>query len=173
MHICINKITLIGSDNGLFPCRCQAIIRTNTGILLIWPLETNFSEISIKIHISSFSKMYLKMSSAKWWPFCFSLNVLGRFPLKEGQNTTVLHSQYHGCWCTGNTRSQGISRYGTDLVSLEYSSHEKEWLTHWGWEKMAAIFQTTFSNALAWMKIIVFWCKFRWNLFPRVQLTIV
>ena len=44
--------------------------------------------------------------------------------------------------------------------------------THWGWDKMATIFQTTFSNTFSLMKIVVFWWKFNWNLFPRVQLTI-
>ena len=33
-------------------------------------------------------------------------------------------------------------------------------------------FQTTFSNAFSCMKIIVFWFKFHWNLFPIIQLTI-
>ena len=37
-HICVNKIAIIGSDNGLSPERHQAIIWTNAGILLIWPL---------------------------------------------------------------------------------------------------------------------------------------
>ena len=45
-------------------------------------------------------------------------------------------------------------------------------LTHWGQDKMAAIFQTMFSNAFSWMRILVFWLKFHWSLFPRVQLTI-
>ena len=45
MHICISKLTSIGSDNGLSPGRRQAIIWTNAGILLIGPLGTNFSEI--------------------------------------------------------------------------------------------------------------------------------
>ena len=45
-------------------------------------------------------------------------------------------------------------------------------LTHWGRDKMAAIFRTTFSNAFSWMKINEFWLRFHWNLFPRVQLTI-
>ena len=49
MHICINKLTIIGSDNGLSPGRRQAIIWTNDGILLIGPLGTNFSEILIEI----------------------------------------------------------------------------------------------------------------------------
>ena len=33
-------------------------------------LETNFSEILIKIQNYSFTKMHLKISSAKWQPFC-------------------------------------------------------------------------------------------------------
>ena len=63
MHICIGKLTIIGSDNGLSPGRPQAIIWTNDGILLIGPLGTNFSEILIEIHTFSFKKMHLKMSS--------------------------------------------------------------------------------------------------------------
>ena len=76
MHICVNNLTIIGSDNGLSPDRRQAIIWTNAGILLIEPLGTNFSEILIWIQIFSFKKMCLKMSSAKWRPFCLGLNVL-------------------------------------------------------------------------------------------------
>ena len=62
-HICVSKLTIIGSDNGLSPRRRQAIIWTNAGILLIRILGTNFSEILGKIHSFSFKKMYLKMSS--------------------------------------------------------------------------------------------------------------
>ena len=75
-HICVGNLTIIGSDNGLSPERRQAIIWTNTGILLIEPLGTNFSEILIRIQIFSFKKMRLKMSSAKWRPFSLGLNVL-------------------------------------------------------------------------------------------------
>ena len=84
-HICVGKLTIIGSDNGLSPGRRQAIIWTNTGILLIWPLGTNFSEILIAIETFSFKKMHFKISSAKWRPFCLGLNVLTRifiYPLK-------------------------------------------------------------------------------------------
>ena len=31
MHICVDKLTIIGSDNGLSPGRRQAIIWTNAG----------------------------------------------------------------------------------------------------------------------------------------------
>ena len=48
-YICVSKLTIIGSDYGLSPDRRQAIIWTNAGLLLIGPLGTNFSEISIKI----------------------------------------------------------------------------------------------------------------------------
>ena len=75
-HICVGKLINIGSDNGLSPGRRQAIIWTNAGILLIGPLGTNFSEFLIVIHTCSFNKMHLKMSSAKWRPFCPGLNVL-------------------------------------------------------------------------------------------------
>ena len=77
-HISVSKLTIIGSDNSLTPGRRQAIIWTNTGILLIGPLGTNFSEILIKIHTFSFKRMHLKMSSGKCRPFCFGLNVLIR-----------------------------------------------------------------------------------------------
>ena len=77
-HICVGKLTIIGSDNGLSPGRRQAIIWTNAGILLIGPWGTNFSEILIGIQAFSFKKMHLKMSSAKWPPFRLGLNVLNQ-----------------------------------------------------------------------------------------------
>ena len=75
-HICVVKLTIIGSDNGLSPGRRQAIIWTNAGILLIGPLGTNFIEILIGMQTFSFKKIHLKMSSAKWRPFGLGLNVL-------------------------------------------------------------------------------------------------
>ena len=75
-HICVSKLTIIGSDNGLWPDRRQAIIWTNAGLLLIGPLRINVSEILIKILTFSFKKMRLKVSSANRRPFCLGLNVL-------------------------------------------------------------------------------------------------
>ena len=45
-------------------------------------------------------------------------------------------------------------------------------LTHWGWHKMAAMFQATFSNAFSWMKMFKFRLRFHCSLFPRIKLTI-
>ena len=75
-HICVSKLTITGSDNGLSPERCHTIIWTNAGILLIGPLGTNFSEILIEIQTFSLKKIRLKMLSAKCCSFRLSLNVL-------------------------------------------------------------------------------------------------
>ena len=74
-HICVSRLTIIGSDNGLSPGRRQAIICTNTGVLVIWIIGTNFSEILSETHTFSFKKMHLKMSSGRRRPFCLGLNV--------------------------------------------------------------------------------------------------
>ena len=87
-HICISKQTIIGSDNGLSPGRRQAIIWTNFGILLNGTLGTTFCEILIEIRIFSFKKMGLKVSSAKWRPFCLGLNVLNSRPYLHETTST-------------------------------------------------------------------------------------
>ena len=93
-HICVSKLTIIASDNGLSPGRRQAIIRTNAGILLIEPLWKNFSEISIEIHTFSFKEMHLKMSSGKWRPFCLGLNLLSP-KLNAGLAERVLQIKWY------------------------------------------------------------------------------
>ena len=88
-HICVSNVTIIGTDNGLSPGRCQAIILTNAGILSIGPLGTDFNEISIGIQTFSFKKIHFKMSSAKWRPFC-----LGLIVLKQNCSFSVTHTVF-------------------------------------------------------------------------------
>ena len=95
-HICVGKLTIIGSDNGLSLDRRQAIILTNAGILLIGHSGTNFSEILIEILIFSFKKMQLKMSFAKWRPFCLGLNVLNQGSTWAGAEAGRTRNGY--CW---------------------------------------------------------------------------
>ena len=96
-YICVGKWTIITSDSGLSPGRHQAIIWTNAGILLTGPLGTNFSEILIVIQTFSFKKMDLKISSAKWRPFCLGLNVLR--PVPEGFVVTMHERAWeHQVW---------------------------------------------------------------------------
>ena len=52
-----------------------AIIWNNAGMLSVGPLVTNFSDFLIQIKKFSFKKMHLKMSPAKWRPFCSGLKV--------------------------------------------------------------------------------------------------
>ena len=112
-QICVGKLTNIDSDNGLSPGRRQAIIWTNAGILLLGPLGTNFSEFLIVIHTFSFNKMHLKMSSAKWRPFCLGLNVL----------SYVFSALAAYDWATQGTRSlyqpssSGIFAAGLEEIS--------------------------------------------------------
>ena len=102
--ICVRKLTIIGSYIGLPPGRRQAIIWTNAGILLIEPIGTKFSEILIKIHIFSFKKMCLKMSSAKWRRFCPGLNVLKIAIKPFGKYPTRRYS-----WLSENEESRNIN----------------------------------------------------------------
>ena len=85
-----------GSDNGLSPILCQAIIWTNAGILSISHLGTNFSEILIKIQQFSFTKMHLKILSAN----------ASHFPGGDELILVVLRVEYSGLsrsircsWC--------------------------------------------------------------------------
>ena len=43
-------------------------------------------------------------------------------------------------------------------------------ITYRSRNKMVAVCQTTFSNSFSWMKIVLFWFKFHWNLFPKIEL---
>ena len=68
-HICVNESCLnFASDNGLSPIRHKAIIWTNARLLSNGPSGTILSEISIKIQNFLFTKMHLKISSAKSQP---------------------------------------------------------------------------------------------------------
>ena len=51
------------------PNRRRVIILTNAALLSIGPWGTNLSEILIEIQNFSFTKMHLKIPSAKWPPF--------------------------------------------------------------------------------------------------------
>ena len=95
-HICVGKLTIIGSDNGLSPGRRQAIIWTNARLLSIGPLRTYFSENLIKIQQFSLTKIHVKMSSAKCRPTCLGINVLNQpHGCTEPYTTTARH-RYNG-----------------------------------------------------------------------------
>ena len=128
MHICVSKLTIIASDNGLSPGRRQTIIWNNAGILSIGFLGTNFSEILIEILTFSFKKMPLKVSSAKWRPFCLGLNVLKQklselwFNFLGGGSLFAVHSEceYYDFstdqWLTAASMTMRRSRAGVTVA---------------------------------------------------------
>ena len=69
-HLSLVAHTCILVGNGLSPVGCQAITWTNADWMSIGPSVTNCSETGIKIQDFTFMKMRLKISSAKWRPFC-------------------------------------------------------------------------------------------------------
>ena len=128
-HICVGKIIIIGSDNGLSPDRRQAIIWINAGFLSMAPLRTYFSEHLIKVQPFSLKKMHVKMSSAKWRPSCFGLNVL----LTSWDPVTHLciNDLDHHWLSTGclSVRPQAITLTNYDLFLVE--NWDEIWqLTH-------------------------------------------
>ena len=50
--------------------------------------------------------------------------------LEQQYMLSVLHSQFHACWCSGDFRSQGISRYGIDPQSQNIPSPASEELNN-------------------------------------------
>ena len=119
MHICVSKLTIIGSDNGLLPGRRQAIIWTYAAILLIGPLGTNFNETSIEIHTFSSKKIHLKLWSWKWRPFCLGLNVLRNNGYKHWNITQMVEpGGLVACAATVIWRHRSLL------------SH-KQWVYHW------------------------------------------
>ena len=89
-HIWGGNLTIIVSDNGLSPDQRQAIIWTNSRNLLIGLFEWNFSEISIRIDTFSSKQIQLKMSSAKWRPFCLGLIVLKMWVTSTKTNSVYI-----------------------------------------------------------------------------------
>ena len=82
-HICVDDLTLNGSDNGLSPIRRQAIIWTNDDILSIRPYGTHFNEILFEIQKFSFKKMHSKiivceMAAILSRPQCVEMLVIHR-----------------------------------------------------------------------------------------------
>ena len=94
-HICVSKLTITGSDNGLSPGRRQAINWTNDGILLIRTLGTNSSEILSEIHAFSFQE------NASENVVCEMASILSRpqcVKVPDSHVRNALLSQMHVCF---------------------------------------------------------------------------
>ena len=151
----------IGSHNGMWTVRHQAIIWTNADELSIGLSGTNVSEIWFKIYTFSFKKMRLIIVERR--PFCSSLGVL---TFITGGNVCGWPGQEVQIWVIivcKDEHLQGVMKQSVDSIMS---------LMPWGLDKFAAISQTTFSNPFSWMKIYEFHLRFDWSLFLRFELTI-
>ena len=84
---------------------------------------------------------------------------------------------FQQCHCSqqGHTDTTVIclNLYWQWLVTYLASSHwQIQCLTHWGRDRMAAIFQMTCWSGFLWMKMHEFRLRFHWSLFLGVQLII-
>ena len=125
-HICVGNLTIIGSDNGLSPGRRKAIIWTNAEILLIGPLGIIFSEILIGIHIFSFMKMRLKVSSAKWRPFCLALNVLTHVAVFMFDLSMYKSYIFTTILCTKHVCTTNFTRRCMEVFYKRHCGHTKD-----------------------------------------------
>ena len=137
-HVCVNNVTIIGSDNGLSPGRCQATIRINDGILLTRTLGANFGEIVSEINTFSFKKIHLKCRLRNGGNFVSASMCCNRLMQGIGVDQVVSHwwptqmtyicvsmCQYvvthnHGDWHNGLFNVQPRSLF-IIIVCLEYT----------------------------------------------------
>ena len=122
-HICVSKLTIIGSDNSLSPDRRQAIIWTNAGLLLIEPLGTNISEILIKILTFSFKTwptLNAYKPSATLDPYIPTWSIMSpnnhlsfskSYMLSIHEAITILYSYHLPCQGSRNCQKSDVSNH--------------------------------------------------------------
>ena len=75
--------------------------KTIAGILLIGPLGTKCSEMLVEIRTFSFKKIFLKMLSVKWRPFCLGFNVLKQLRYSRKCDKNVCSSRQNKTFVNG------------------------------------------------------------------------
>ena len=124
-HICVSKLTIICSDNGLSPGRRHAIIWTNAWILLTGPLGTKFSEILLESCKFSFKIMYLKLSSYNLRQFCVGPNEM-IFGLNVSEALLCIHNSlgYSVWWiCVSNVLTIRFASLSIFDLSVLHKCH--------------------------------------------------
>ena len=115
-----------------------------------------------------------KVSSAQgwvWWPFnktypAYQTNIWKKW------NTWKIQVIYYLCEYQHYVKL--VQEYLSELMHTNciHTELALQELIHWGWAKMAPTLQTTFSKAFSYIRFVVSWLMFHWNLFPEIQLTI-
>ena len=134
-HICISKLSIIDSDNGLSPGRRQAIIWTNVGLLLIERFGTKLWNIPLK-------NLYLKVSSAK------VAAILSRPQCVTSKETLFSSKHQWPSWCA--VGGVTVTRHCSHCVSQHISLYKQLFIVQ---------FRDHFPKGHKW-KIVV---KFPYN----------
>ena len=111
-----------------------------------------------------------------WICWMYPRNVLTTTTTKQG--TTVPYScmNIHISWGMLNV---SCVFHTQETFSIDHEIYMQYYYALFGHDchietekKIAAILQTTFSNAFSWMKMYEFRFRFHWSLFPRFELRI-
>ena len=125
-HICVSRLTIIGSDNGLSSVRRQGIIWINTGLLSIGPLRTYFNVMRHCGYFVSASmcKANIIHVYGRWmWNGNHNVDNVGCLshviPAITDRNMFFLHRTYFGC--------PGVARTLANMVLTYFfqSHHQK------------------------------------------------
>ena len=137
-HICVRKLTIVGSDNGLSPGRRQAVILTNAGVLLIGLLR--------KVLLVYLLSKLIYFHWRKWIgkclrPFCLGTNLL----------TTIYHHV-----ANGNAFCITSLFWGSGICFLVRMNQllNKQSSCHWFWDAMTLMWRH--HNVM----ITIFFCHF-------------
>ena len=137
-------------------------------ISIIFPTEDNAKHSSKNINISN---AVSKLSTER------RVTMVGakRQPTKKGPSPrqpspTEIHMTRFWKQVVRNIVNKTICRSGVFRLHIWMSNNSgNPCLTHWGRDKMAAIFQTTFSNAFSWIKMYELRLRFHPILFQRAN----
>ena len=141
------QIHICGADSRFVPSQWETSLQSNA--ISLARRKPRISSVSVNIHLTQWRCCRCTVNLV----YCKSTISLSKVV------TAIFH----------------VGAINSSLAPLFYCicvSHTTTWYTHWGREKMAVIFQTTFSNAFSSMKIFEFRLKLHWSLFLRVRLTV-
>ena len=93
--VCVDILTIIGSDNGLSPGQRQAIIWTNDRILSIRPLGIRNSYIFIQEY--AFEKVFCKMGVILSQPQCVNF-IVSNVPVSTSVGTAMTSPLHYIHW---------------------------------------------------------------------------
>ena len=97
-HICVGNLTIIGSDNGLSPGRCQAIYLNQYSNIVDWTprnkLQRNLSRnLYIFIQENAFENVVWKLASILSRPQCVNnkTKIFGAWWVKQMEHVIYMH----------------------------------------------------------------------------------